>query len=439
MSPGQARVLVQIAVLAVAMLAAPGLSILPYVLPLSLLACAAGARAPDPEVSPVDMFWLLMAIFFVLAPAATLTEPEGSLFFARGAIVEYPFGARVIYPQHHLILLFTALFIAHLAAFALLPAGRPEGRDLRVMIPAPVAVAMLISLFLADIALRGGWANAAAPRLEKSGEASLFAVFSRAAFMAFALVCLAAPRGGVSGLAVKALALVLTAILFNPFNVARFMLLQAWLPILLILLPGLRGYGRFCLAALAGLVVVLPVLSLTSRFGIEMAALALQRLSPDRFLAYLDASHVLLHLQTLIERDGHSFGASLGAILFFFVPRTLWPGKPEVLGAYVGDDLLSGALVGTANLSGPVLGDLMRDFGMLGVVVGSVLLALGFRQVLLRLHRLNGVPVLSFMLIAQLPILYRGSVGAVLGPALFSLMFYWLFVAVLPRVTFRGG
>jgi hypothetical protein len=74
------------------------------------------------------------------------------------------------------------------------------------------------------------------------------------------------------------------------------------------------------------------------------------------------------------------WGEKLGAIVLFFVPRALWPGKPIVGGLDIGNELFAAGMYGTPNLSFFVGCDLYMDFGFVGVALGGVVAAVALRS-----------------------------------------------------------
>ncbi|EST31681.1 hypothetical protein N566_20525 [Streptomycetaceae bacterium MP113-05] len=69
---------------------------------------------------------------------------------------------------------------------------------------------------------------------------------------------------------------------------------------------------------------------------------------------------------------GHTYGRQLSGTLLFFVPRSVWDGKPEDSGVRVGEWMG----MNNTNLSSPLWAELWLDFGPFGIVVGF--LAVGY-------------------------------------------------------------
>jgi hypothetical protein len=179
------------------------------------------------------------------------------------------------------------------------------------------------------------------------------------------------------------------------------------------------------------MVVVMPILSVTTRMGFQALAEAKSEGSLWE-LPYIDVFDTLLHAVYYVEKHGHFFGEKLAAVLLFFVPRNWWPDKPIVSALDIGHDLYNAGFVGTPNLSMSVIGDFYLDFGLAGVLVGSIVICVFFRLLLSVRTHVGGEPALALLLFASLPILERGAMGAVLLVFSSTLGSYWL-LTILAR------
>lgn len=78
-----------------------------------------------------------------------------------------------------------------------------------------------------------------------------------------------------------------------------------------------------------------------------------------------DAFSMLVRTIEYVQEEGFEYGTQLLNIIFFWIPRSLWPGKP----------LVTSVVVATAqnqtftNLSMPLLGEAYINFGFVGIVV----------------------------------------------------------------------
>ncbi|WP_201764105.1 O-antigen polymerase [Nonlabens dokdonensis] len=78
----------------------------------------------------------------------------------------------------------------------------------------------------------------------------------------------------------------------------------------------------------------------------------------------------------IVENDGVSFGFQSLSAFLFFVPRSLWPSKPDSSGLVVGDYLIDKYDFWFANLSNPLVSEGFMNFGYFGVLLMAFLLAI---------------------------------------------------------------
>lgn len=426
--------------IAVTISVAKTLSIIPFVLPVAILTTLAAARNRNKYFDAVDMFWLLNQLAFVAAPARSFGEPDDSILFSRGVIVQFDF-AQYVYPQIDLILLFTFITLATIVNFVILPKTQILRRrtNHQLNIPLPLLLAFLLVSLVALIVMGGGLANTLMPRYEKvRSEGTFIAVIPMGLYLAS--FWLTAIKLKSARLLVRVithlLIVVLTLVLYNPFNAPRFFLIQAWMPYFLIAFPRMRQMKIFIGGLAFGMIVLMPILSATTRYGVG-AELSDLEISGTSFLGFMDTHIVMLHIVDMVMRGGYQFGSSTLAAIGFFVPRAIWPDKPIVIAQVVGGELFGYGFVGTSNLSGSIIGDFYFDFGLLGVIVGSVLVALFFRNFLRQGLVVNDTPLVEYITIAALPIVFRGAVGAVIAPVAFSLGACILLVLVVNRFRLR--
>jgi len=116
---------------------------------------------------------------------------------------------------------------------------------------------------------------------------------------------------------------------------------------------------------------------------------------------------------------GHLWGASLAELLYWFIPRALWPGKPYTFTYTISNTFSDFTGIGEGsfvNFSFP--GEMYLNFGILGVVVGAFLFGLAARAVYLYLIRIQatGISVLVYaVLLLHLLLFVEGPVAAQTG------------------------
>lgn len=411
--------------------------------PSFLICCYNVSRIAGAYTTVEDMLWLLMFVFFVIAPCQTLRfghfENEGpvtGLFFTNGEITT----AFVII----FLFLLTATVTSALVG-RLMPASEPARCRLKDN-ALPVLLVLSVLGFAVFVVGQGGIANVLADRYSK--ELSDDGAMGTAAASALALqmvACLlisvyakhmpyrqkAAPVVAISA----CLALALLFVAQNPYNTARFYFLIAWLPIVLVFLSGKLGIKTFYLGVLIGLVVVMPMLNLTSRSGASLAeAVEAVDFSSVLTIPGLDVLDMLVYEVRYLELSDFFWGSKTLGLMFFFVPRSLWPAKQTILASDMGAVLADLGTAGTPNLSGFVAGDFYADLGMIGVVVGAAMVSFllkffGTKRAVL----VHGLDLRAFVFMASAPILVRGSLGAVIGLTFIEM----IILAILTRVLCR--
>ncbi|HIF92028.1 MAG: hypothetical protein ABGX04_10680 [Myxococcales bacterium] len=149
-------------------------------------------------------------------------------------------------------------------------------------------------------------------------------------------------------------------------------------------------------------------------------------------------------IESVIVRDTPSVspfqqGRTLALFPVAFIPRLLWPGKPEItLGQWITDTYGSGAHI--SSYTGPTfIGDLYLNFGVASVVIGMFVFGtvLRFFQTRFLGPHPTAVGILAaIVLIAQLIIKQIGSAAAVMSTTVFALapvMITYFAVAYLVR------
>lgn len=362
-----------------------------------------------------DVLWFTIFLFFVIAPCQTMHD---GTIIGEDAVTRYTYSDREYITAMSIVVAFTLAFTIG-SRISFRQSGPPcvNGRPGLGVHSLTVITGLS---FVAFVALAGGIANVLAPRLEKDTAAmNVTWLLAVAVQMVAATMIAASCRGkgklDFSRVPYLGLAVGLLMISQNPFNSPRFFLLAAWAPLGLALAKGKLRAGAFYWLSLAGLVVLMPVLNVTTRFG--MGASAADAVSPDALLQFpfVGGFDTLVHCVHYMATSTHMDGAKVVAILTFFVPRNLWPAKPIVGGLDIGNDLYRAKMAGTPNLAFFVGGDLYMDFGFLGVFAGGLLCGYLFcRANPGRLSWYCGQDVFEYILLANLPILVRGPVGAVI-------------------------
>lgn len=157
--------------------------------------------------------------------------------------------------------------------------------------------------------------------------------------------------------------LIMTISIF-PTSLARNAVAMFWLPVCMVNFELLYKKYLFTCIFFILIFLVFPFLdNFRSYNGV---------ISTDFDFSYLltmnfDSSQMFM---TVMKWDIVTYGKQLLGVIFFFVPRTLWPDKAIGSGHYVAN--IQGAF---PNISMPYFGEGFINFGFIGVVIFTILLA----------------------------------------------------------------
>lgn len=391
---------------------ADGLFVVALTLPMLSVVTVGLYRLRSSRFQIGDMFWFCLFIFFVISP---LQRMHGDTIGGATAITAYAYQSLEYVVAMLIVLVFTFpfLFVAMEQRGEEMPAGARPGPLL--------LTAVNVIAFALFAASEGGLERLLSPRLEQDPSQAFIASMLFLGLQSIT-VCVAAGSFSVSRHKLASaghllLMLVLLGVARNPFNAPRFVLLAVWGPVVLALVGGRVSAAKFYAACLLALTIAFPILNITTRSGLDgMRDLSGISIVGNFFdIPSVDVFDTAVHaVRFMSEQDG-MWGAKLVAVVLFFVPRTVWPGKPVVGGLDIGNQLFAAGMYGTPNLSFFLGCDFYMDFGFAGVAIGGILSAvlLGL-AVKSRAGIFFGLPVLHFLIASSLPILLRGPVGAVL-------------------------
>lgn len=85
-----------------------------------------------------------------------------------------------------------------------------------------------------------------------------------------------------------------------------------------------------------------------------------------------DAYSMFLFSIKYVKTSGVTFGKQLLSVFLFFIPRSIWPDKPEGTGATVMDSIKS---ANVSNISCPIFGEAYVNFGIIGIILFSILVS----------------------------------------------------------------
>ncbi|MGW1844135.1 hypothetical protein [Streptomyces sp. NPDC001966] len=190
-------------------------------------------------------------------------------------------------------------------------------------------------------------------------------------FLTRRLVTSRAARRSPSAVLVWAGLLVLNVIVNNPLSNARYWFLTVLVSLLFTAFPTSAAMYRSVLAL--GVVGALVLFPYADRFRYDSAGYRpVDSSSVFEPLATKDYDQTVMFANTItwVDTRGHTYGRQLAGSALFFVPRSVWSGKPEDTGVRVGQWMG----MSMTNLSAPLWTELWVDFGAPGMVGGLALI-----------------------------------------------------------------
>lgn len=382
-------------------------------LPMFLMVLVGLYRIQSRRFQIGDVFWFCLFVYFVISP---LQRIHGDRIGGATAITAYAYEPHEFIAAMLIIVLFCLPFL-----FVQMERDEPADEAGGWTLPMPVLLLLNGLAFTSFVASEGGMERLLSSRLEQDPAqafiGSLFFLGLQSVTACLVAVRFHGARSRLTSLVPLLLVIALLAISRNPFNAPRFMLLAVWGPVMLALCGGRIPAAWFYVVGLLALTILFPVLSITTRLGLDgLGDLSEISVFGNFFdIPSVDVFDMAVHAVRFMSTHDQMWGEKLTAILLFFVPRAVWPGKPVVGGLDVGNELFAAGMYGTPNLSFFVGCDLYMDFGFAGVALGGIVAAMLLRWVLMAERGVFGDVRVSRILIASsLPILLRGPVGAVL-------------------------
>ncbi|MFF9348907.1 hypothetical protein [Streptomyces sp. NPDC014734] len=156
----------------------------------------------------------------------------------------------------------------------------------------------------------------------------------------------------------------LNVIVNNPVSNARYWFLTVLVSLLFTAFPSSAAMYRSVLAL--GVVGALVLFPYADRFRYDGAGYRpVDSSSVFEPLATKDYDQTVMFANTLawVDTRGHTYGRQLAGSALFFVPRSVWSGKPEDTGVRVGQWMG----MNMTNLSAPLWTELWVDFGAVGM------------------------------------------------------------------------
>ena len=222
---------------------------------------------------------------------------------------------------------------------------------------------------------------------------------------------------------IKPLLLILLLITIPPTGVPRVLVAAIYIPLLLYLIPAFRRDWNFVALICVGVLIIFPLLNLfrnvpdntLGAYGIVSQFLDLN----------FDAYSMLMRV---IKDDIVTNGMQLLGSLLFWVPRSMWPAKPVSSGHYVADQ----TGLNWNDLSMPFWGEGYINFGFLGVIIFTIVLAVVLAKLdskywcITAKRRRDLDTIKYYMLLGLLMFILRGSMMSALAYTCGILLSFYL-------------
>jgi hypothetical protein len=337
-------------------------------LPMFLVVLAGLFRIRSRQFQIGDVFWFCIFLYFVISP---LQRIHGDQIGGATAITAYAYQ-----PEEFATAMLVALLFCLPFLFASMEAVAAKPSDIQSHVPLPALVLTNIAAFALFVVSEGGVERLLSSRLEQDPAQAFIGSMFFLGLQSITAVMVAMrfrTSARLSALMPLLLVIGLLAVSRNPFNAPRFVLLAVWGPVILGLAGGKVWAASFYAACLLALTIVFPVLNITTRSGVNgLADVADISVVGNFFdIPSIDVFDTAVHAIRFMSWNDQVWGAKSVAILLFFVPRAVWPGKPVVGGLDIGNELFAAGMYGTPNLSFFVGCDLYMDFGLVGVALGG--------------------------------------------------------------------
>ncbi len=159
-----------------------------------------------------------------------------------------------------------------------------------------------------------------------------------------------------------------------PTGMARFQMATIYLGIMIFYFPQLRRGTKFTYFFIFALIILFPFLD-NFRYQdffrvniIQAFKTVFQDMAYSYTEGHYDAFSMMIYTMKLVGEKGIYWGKQLLGGLFFFVPRSIWKGKPYSTGHMIMTKL--GASF--TNVSEPLTAEMYTDFGLVGMAILAI-------------------------------------------------------------------
>lgn len=175
--------------------------------------------------------------------------------------------------------------------------------------------------------------------------------------------------------------LLMSVLLFvtcSPFGMPRFQTATVYCGLLIIAFPKLSKRNIFVIGFVFAFMILFPMINVfryDSFLEYNIAELFKESINSvtDNFTdANFDAYVMLIKVQKYVQENGPTYGRQLMGAILFFVPRSIWSGKPFGSGYTV--HIAEGKYGAEANVSCPLPAEGYINFGIFGTLLFAAIL-----------------------------------------------------------------
>ena len=351
------------------------------------------------DYSPfISAFIVFSFLFFIVAPVIQIISLHGG---NPSFITGFPYKPSLCIYANILILIFNCVFFTGYLALkrsktlSSLPSVSEMGNR---HLPLTIIIILFLSLLIVVASLDFLIADINRPNWMVYGSTSVFLMWKKVLFLVpFAGIALCFQYFNKNGKKASNLLLVLALVSFliiilfwfkNPFTEKRNALGPIYISLLFLFYPNLLNKNIKTLFLLFfAMVIAFPLSAIVTHTDATFNEVvndpsvlvetmkaggitnAFNTLNYD---AYINA---LATLQYVAE-NGLAWGHQLLSALLFFVPRSLWNDKPISTGELIGDYLIEDYGFNFNNLSNPLISETYINFGIVGIILGAIVLAI---------------------------------------------------------------
>lgn len=226
--------------------------------------------------------------------------------------------------------------------------------------------------------------------------------------------------------------LIITIILNNPITLSRFLIGAVYLGLLISAYDMSVFKGkRFDILLIFSIVIIFPLMYAFKFYTLEQILSPSVSLDINNYNSLdFDAYQMIGRTIRYVEVVGYQYGSQLRSVLLFFMPRDIW----DVKGLPSGELVATFQNVSFTNLSSPIVAEGFIDFGIIGVLLYSLVFGRIAKFIDYRTHMCSKdsqniyfIEIVFSFILGFFVFIYRGA----LQPSFLRLMGFLLFLMML--------